>query len=473
MYYTVGKIDGEYLVRNNLTGEVEKTVTDETKAQVAFQYAYDNAPDVAAIGILSAGLNNPYIFDAPFVIDTEATTLAGMPRHGVKLKPKSGAGVSEVIKVNYGTTLHCTVLYGLKFDGNNESTDAIHIYETGGTQFRILNCHWSSAVGGWGIYNETAKEILLLGQGNVQGDAGDIYSDADVWRDPVGIRRANIDGGTGEIAFGNRFGNIIMEDGAYIDNLGKINGWSGTNAAIAFGDADDSQPFIMFRESDSKILLKVLADRGMVTFPQSFNPALSESIRFQSSCECLDRFFQDVTGSAGIGIDFDGFTLTTGTTAGSTAELLANLQYVGANPPTWGKGRYCKFNFNITDLTEEAHIGTGRVQPGSLAANQHISIRLQGGDIQGESCDGVARTQTTLISGASTGNHTAYIEWDDPYIRFWIDKNPEENTPDGTITTNQPSGTGSAERIVGMMVTNPDGVDYGLRPATIDVVQLA
>jgi len=145
-----------YKVKDGETGKIVKTVTDEYKAQQAFQYAHDNAPEGAVIFIKPAGKARYYV-DGKTQI-TRNVHFMSYPRHGCIIKPKAGAGVSSIFEVNR-TTSGCLPFTGMRLEGNNESTHGIHVINLQ-NPLRLFHMYLVK-FGGYEIYNESSEPVIV------------------------------------------------------------------------------------------------------------------------------------------------------------------------------------------------------------------------------------------------------------------------------------------------------------------------
>ena len=172
-YYLIAKdgITGYYFVKKGLTGEIEKVVTDSNHAEIAFQYAIDNAPAGAAIGVNSIGIGDTYWISDTININ-KCIAIESFKRHGVRIRVVDGVDCGAIITSDYTTTVRCSQLSGLSLIGNDQVIHGVHIINVPSSSgFRLYDIY-NEDIKGYGVlYAATTGECEIRG-GFIRGSTG-------------------------------------------------------------------------------------------------------------------------------------------------------------------------------------------------------------------------------------------------------------------------------------------------------------
>ena len=163
---------------------------------------------------------------------------------------------------------------------------------------------------------------------------------------------------------------------------------------------------------------------------------------FHTLFESLDGWYQDVSGSGSITLDYHGLDLDTGTTADSVARVCKSPSNP-LNNLTWDKNRRLRLRVYISSIQTGADDVIWMVM-GAYGSYQHVGFKILAGTLYGTVYDGT--TENTLdIQTVAAGDSpllevifTAGIE-----AEFLVD-----GVSKGTLTANLPTGTTYASHLL-------------------------
>lgn len=193
----------------------------------------------------------------------------------------------------------------------------------------------------------------------------------------------------------------------------------------------------------------------------------------QQTWDSLDRVGQQTSGSGTISIGGNArIDLDTGTTDGSHARVRDELDRWLPDGSVFDKDRRFAAFIRNDDANGKLFIGTGSVSEDDFTP-QHIGFKWTGGELLASVADGTTDNTTVLDSSPSTTTWLpVYAEFvSSTEAKFWVDKNPNTNTPDATLTSNLPSGGGNSEIVITAHVENDSATQRVLRVAHCRVAQ--
>ena len=178
-----------------------------------------------------------------------------------------------------------------------------------------------------------------------------------------------------------------------------------------------------------------------------------ENLFFQTFHDSLDNITSSLTGTAALEFWQGDIYMYTGSTASSVASAMRRST-LAVPVPSWAKDR--KFKTKVEIYSDTDNVGTVWIVSGDIGNARHVGFKVVNGVLYGTVANGSAESTVTIETlGAGWYDAIRILEvvfTSGVKAEFFVD-----GVSKGTITTNLPTGTTTADFLYKLYLTNGAG----------------